>query len=132
MHSITTLKSAAAIAALSLAAFATAAVAAGAPSVIAMNQKLNGNEVLITYANIPKDGYLVIHPSQDNGRVGTEVLGEVQLPAGDHRNIKVKIDGKVATGTKLWAELQPGDGKTGGSTAFTDFGKPVEQSFKLL
>ena len=38
---------------------AAAAATSSLPSVIAMNQKLKGGEVSITYANLPKDGYLV-------------------------------------------------------------------------
>ena len=126
------LTSATAISAVSLLALTAAAYAAGAPSVIAMNQKPASGQVSITYANLPKDGFLVIHSSLANGGVGDKVLGEVPLTAGDHRNIKVKLEGNPAAGTRLWAELQPGQGGKPLSKPFTDMGTPVEQSFKVL
>ncbi len=123
---------AAGLAALLVAALATGAGAMGAPSVIAMNQKLKGGEVSITYANMPKAGYLVIHPSLASGKPSQKVLGETQLKAGDSRNIKVNLDSNVAAGTKLWAELQPTNDARGARKPFADFGRPVEQSFKVL
>lgn len=119
----------AAITTSSLITLATLASAAGVPSVIAMNQKIKGGEVSITYANLPKAGFLALHPSLDNGKMSEKVLGQVALPAGDHRNIKVKLAGTVAAGTKLWADIQPAKGA---SEPFTDAGNPAEQSFKAL
>lgn len=119
----------AALAAAVTACTATVAMAAGAPSVIAMNQKIANGEVSITYANMPKDGFLVIHASSASGKATGDVLGEVALKAGDHRNIKVKVNGSVARGATLWAELQPAKDST---KAFEDAGLPVEQSFKAI
>lgn len=129
MKRIRTVAAIAAITTSSLISLATLASAAGVPSVIAMNQKIKSGEVSITYANLPKAGFLALHPSLDNGRMSEKVVGEVALTAGDHRNIKVKLSGDVAAGTKLWADIQPAKGA---SKPFTDAGQPAEQSFKAL
>lgn len=121
-----------ALSAVAMAALTASAFAAGAPSVLAMNQKLKGSDVSITYANMPKDGYLVIHPSLDNGKPSEKVLGSAQLTAGDHREIKVQLNDHVAAGTKLWAELQPTNDAKGAMKPYADFGHAVEQSFKIL
>lgn len=107
-------------------------LASPVPSVIALNQQVKNGEVAITYANLPKDGYLVIHPSMQSGKLSDTVLGSVQLKAGDHRNIRVKLDKAVAKGTKLWAELQTSNGAGGAEQPITDQGTPAEQSFKVL
>lgn len=119
-----------AVALSSLLALATTASAMYAPSVLARNQKVTGSEVSIAYAYMPANGFLVIRGSQDNGKLGNKVLGQVALKAGDHRNIKVKLDGKVPEGTKLWAEIQPTQDAS--AKPFTYMGTPVDQSFKIL
>ncbi len=61
--------------------------------------------------------------------MSTKPVGHVALPAGDHRDIKVKLSSDLKPGTKLWAVLE----KSGSSSApFKDAGQPAEQSFKVL
>ena len=80
------------------------------PVVIAMNQKLKGDGVSITYAFQPKDGTLAIFPSDVRGHMSTEPIGLVGLAAGDHR-------------TEQAGRAQP----------FTRLdGDPAEQMFKTL
>ena len=76
-----------------------------APSVIALNQKLKKDQVTVTYAYLPVDGYLVIYGSDKNGHRGDKPLGRIELKAGDHRNVAVKLDSAPATGSALWVSL---------------------------
>ena len=122
---------AAALSSLFVVSAAAAAATTSLPSVIAMNQKPKGGEVSITYANLPKDGYLVIHPSLKNGKPNEQVLGQISLAAGDHRHVKVKLEGKTVPGEKLWAELQQKPGAQGATQPFTDSGAPARQSFMI-
>ena len=107
-----------------------ALAAIGTPRVvIAMNQKLKGDGVSITYAFLPKDGTLAIFPTDARGRMSTEPIGVVGLAGGDHRNIKVVLSPLPKSGTKLWAVLEQG----GGAQLFTRLdGEPAEQIFKTL
>ena len=66
-----------------------------------------------------------------NGRPNEQVLGQTALAAGDHRNIKVKLNGNVTPGQKVWAELQQKNGAQGATQPFIDSGTPAEQSFLL-
>lgn len=120
---------------LAFAVIAAAPVAALAaspvPSVLVFGQKAAG-DITVTYANLPKAGYLTIHPSDGSGKMSTDVLGQVKLPAGDSRNIKVKLDQPAKSGQMLWAEVQPESGAAGSSKPFLDKGAPAEQSFKVL
>ncbi len=124
---------------LATAALVKLAYAATPPSIIAMEQSAKGGDVSITYANLPKDGFLVIHPSNSKGGMSEKSLGYVALKAGDHRRVIVKLNEPVKPGEKLWAALHQDTGSKGVYQAgkanvdplFTDSGKPVEQSFKI-
>jgi hypothetical protein len=119
----------AALLASALTSGAALAVPGIPPSVIAMNQKLEGDAVSITYAYVPKDGTLAIFSSDQSGKMSAKPVGRVALSAGDHRDIKVKLSSDLKPGTKLWAVLE----KSGSSSApFKDAGQPAEQSFKVL
>lgn len=76
-----------------------------APSVIALNQKLRNDQVTVTYAYLPADGFLAIYGSDKNGHLGDKPLGRIELKAGDHRNVAVKLDSAPATGSALWVSL---------------------------
>ncbi len=102
-------------------------VAATAPSITALNQKVHGADVSITYAYLPKDGSLTIFPSDASGRMAKEPVGEVTLKAGDYRNVKVQLSSQPKAGTRLWAVLEQHDGRP-----FKDYGRTAEQSFKAL
>jgi hypothetical protein len=98
------------------------------PSVIAMNQKLKNDSVSITYAYMPKAGTLDIYSSNSSGKMSSKPIGSAKVPAGDHRNIDVKLNKTPKSGAKLWAVLErPGD-----KGVFKDHGTPAEQSFKVL
>ncbi len=71
------------------------------PVVIAMNQKLKGNDVSIDYAFLPKDGTIAIFAGDARGRMGKEPIGLVRLTAGDHYNVDVALSPLPKSGTKL-------------------------------
>ena len=79
---------------------AALAVPGVSPSVIAMNQKLKGDAVSITYAYVPKDGTLAIFSSDGSGKMSAKPIGHVALSAGDHRDIKVTLSSDPKPGTK--------------------------------
>ena len=131
--------SASALMAISFAGYAYAATAA----VKAENQKISGGAVTIADVNLPKNGFLVIHPSDTQGNLIEKDLGHIALKAGDHKNVRVKLTGNHKAGEKLWAMLHedtgtPGvyqfgtKGKANADMPFKADGKAVEQAFKLL
>lgn len=73
------------------------------PSIIAMNQKMKGDSVTITYAFLPKDGTLDIYAVNSSGKIEEKPLGRVELKAGDHRNVKVDLSSPPKKGTRLQA-----------------------------
>ncbi len=75
------------------------------PSVIVFNQKPKDGEIKVTYAYLPSPGHLVIYGAEANGKASSTRLGSVKLEAGDHRDIAVKLDKTVPSGTALWASL---------------------------
>jgi hypothetical protein len=97
------------------------------PSVLALSQKPNGNSVSITYAYFPQKGTLGIYASDSRGRMGMTRLGQVDIGAGDHRNVKIALSAPPKPGTKLWAAVEHANGGL-----FKNQGKPAEQSFKVL
>ena len=58
-----------------------------APSVIAFNQKLKNDQVSVTYAYLPSDGFLVVYGAEEGNR-RAKPLGRTELKAGDHRDIR--------------------------------------------
>lgn len=73
------------------------------PSIIAMNQKMKGDSVTITYAFLPGDGTLDIYAVNSSGKIDAKPLGTVDLKAGDHRNVKVNLSAPPREGTRLEA-----------------------------
>src|SRR5690606_12108328 len=71
------------------------------PSVIAMNQKLKNDSVSITYAYMPKAGTVDIYSSSSSGKMSSKPIGSAKVPAGDHRNIDVKLNTAPKAGAKL-------------------------------
>ena len=108
---------------------ASSAFAADAfpPSVIALNQKPKANNVSITYANLPQKGTLAIYASDAQGRMGTKMLGQVKMDAGDHRNVQIKLTSAPKSGSRLWAAAEQTNGKV-----FSSQGQAAEQSFNVL
>ena len=99
------------------------------PVVIALNQKLKGDDVSIAYAFLPKEGTIAIFASDARGHMGKEPIGLVGLTAGDHYNVNVALNPLPKSGTKLWAVLE----RAGGTQPFTKLdGELAEQTFKML
>lgn len=102
------------IAALSIAATAATPAPTGEPSVLVFDQPHKGGAVNISYAYLPKKGYVVIYAAGTSGKPSGEPLAHLPLEAGDHRNISVMLNTMPAPGTKLWATLyEDSDGKPG-------------------
>jgi hypothetical protein len=115
--------SAGALVAASLASYAYAAAAA----IKISDQKIKGNEVTVADVTLPKDGLLVINPSDSKGNPLHRDIGHLALKAGEHKSVRVKVSGTQKAGEKLWATL-----KTDSKMPFKENGKTVEQSFKAL
>jgi hypothetical protein len=81
------------------------------PSVIAMDQKLQNDEVSITYAYLPKDGRLTILAVAPDGKGEPTVLGSTDLSAGDHRNVKVSLTEAPQQGAQLKARVEASEGE---------------------
>ena len=121
----------------SVSAFATSAAAQDfpgsgvgdfLPSVTALDQKVKGDAVTITYAFLPKDGTLAILSGDPSKKSGASVVGSVDLSAGDHREVKVPLGSEPKAGTRLWAQVE--QGKSGKPFAKSD--ERAQQSFKTL
>ena len=98
------------------------------PSVTALDQKVKGDAVKITYAFLPKDGTLAILSGDPSSKSGASVVGSVGLSAGDHREVKVPLSSEPKAGTRLWAQVE--QGKSGKPFAKSD--ERAQQSFKTL
>lgn len=98
------------------------------PSVTALDQKVKGDAVKITYAFLPKDGTLAILSGDPSKKSGASIVGSVDLSAGDHREVKVPFSSEPKTGTRLWAQVE--QGKSGKPFAKSD--ERAQQSFKTL
>jgi hypothetical protein len=81
------------------------------PSLIVFNQKLDGKTIDITYAYLPKPGFITVYESKD-GMASGKPIGVAEMPAGDHRNVKVNLTRSVKAGTPLWVSLAEGSGKS--------------------
>lgn len=75
------------------------------PSVLVWNQKIEGGNVLVKYAHLPKNGYIVIYGADAAGKPSGDPIGSIALNAGDHRDIKVPLQSTPAAGTKLLTAL---------------------------
>ena len=93
---------------------ATGGAAITEPSVMVFDQTIRDGKVSISYAHLPKNGYVVVYGTSADGKPTGEPLGHVELKSGDHRDITVKLDRVPAAGSKLWASLyEDRDGKAG-------------------
>jgi hypothetical protein len=98
--------------------------------VIALNQKIKGDGVSITYAYLPKNGMLAIFASDALGHMGRAPIGRIALLVGEHSNFEVTLNPAPKSGTQLWAVLEQ---STRNREPFKKFdGQPVEESFKAL
>lgn len=113
-------------------AAAQAAAAPYQPSVLVFNQKAPGGEATITYAYIPNDGFVALYASDPQKNPDAKAVGEAALPAGDSRDIRVKLAPAAKAGETLWAELRLGKiTDWGASKPVMLDGKPVDQAFIL-
>ena len=107
------------------------------PTITAFDQKAQGNVVSVSYAHLPKTGYLAIYGSDAEGKPTGDPLGSIALKAGDHRDFKVELKSAPPANTKLWAALyedKDGDKKLDKSkdVAFWPGAKlPYENRFQI-
>ncbi|MFM9939334.1 MAG: hypothetical protein ACKVP7_07550 [Hyphomicrobiaceae bacterium] len=117
--------------------------ALAAPATLTVSdQKAVDDTITIADVNLPKNGFLVIHPSDAKGNLIEKDIGHLALTAGDHKAVKVKLTGAIKAGDKLWAMLHEDTG-TAGQYEFgmagknnvdmplKENGKVVENAFKL-
>ncbi len=134
MHTLAALAMLASASALTLATGAAAQDFPGSgvgdflPSVTALNQKVKGDAVKITYAFLPKDGTLAILSGDPSKKSSPSIVGSVDLSAGDHRDVKVPLSSEPKAGTQLWAQVE--QGKSG--KPFAKSNERARQSFKTL
>lgn len=81
------------------------------PSVIAFNQQVKDDQVKITYAYLPSDGFVEVFQSDQQGELGSKPIGRAELKAGDHRDFEVKLDAEPKKGSWLWIALTNDDGQ---------------------
>jgi len=93
---------------------AHAATSMTEPSVLAFNQKVQNGQLVIDYAYLPAKGYAVVYGADADGKPLKEPLGHAELGAGNHTNVKIKLNSEPAKGSKLWVSLYADkDGKPG-------------------
>lgn len=93
---------------------AHAAPSQSEPSVLAMNQKISDGHVVLEYANLPAKGYAVVYGADKDGKPIKEPLGSIELNAGSHIGVKIKLSQTPPAGSKLWVSLYSDkDGKAG-------------------
>lgn len=97
---------------------AHAANAATAPSILVLDQKAENGEIVIEYAYLPADGYIVLYGVDKSGNAVRVAVGHASLKAGSHVKVPVKMDAAAASGSEMWATLyadkdqKPGFDKT--------------------
>jgi hypothetical protein len=131
------------IAACALAAsISSAAWAVGSMPMIAVsNQVPKGKTVTIDEVEIPHNGFVVVHATQNGKPIMTQYVGDSRVKAGFHQNVNVKLDQKPKPGTTYVAMLCNDSGRTGKfefgpGNAIADKplmlnGKKVSTSFKI-
>ena len=115
---------------------ASAATPATEPSVLAFDQKPQSGHVILDYAYLPAKGYAVVYGADKEGKPVKEPLGHVELNAGDHRGVKIKLNNEPAAGSKVWISLyQDKDAKPGfdrqGDAPFWTGALPAENSLTI-
>lgn len=99
---------------LAVAANAATQGAATEPSVMVLDQKASGSELLVEHAYMPEKGYAVVYGADKDGNPIREPLGHIELGQGAHTKFKIKLNKEPAPGTKLWVSLyKDKDGKAG-------------------
>ena len=117
---------------LTIAAYAE--ISATPPSVLIFDQKPQDGTIKLEYAHLPSNGYVVLYGADKEGLPIREPLGHVELKAGDHRNIAIKLNTAPQSGELLWAALyvdkdgKPGFDKTADASIWHDE-LPLENRF---
>ena len=78
------------------------------PSISAMDQVINGNTVVISKVTAAKDGWIVIHNDNGEGKpVLPGIVGKTWVEAGINNNVVVELDNSVTytAGQKLFPML---------------------------
>jgi hypothetical protein len=75
------------------------------PSVLAFDQTLKDNSVMLDYVRLPHQGYVAIYKVGKDGKPAGEVIGYTSLEPGYHRQLKVKLKKAPASGEQLWIAL---------------------------
>jgi hypothetical protein len=102
------------IGSLAIAANAATQAAATDPSVLVLDQKASGGELLVEHAHMPEKGYAVVYGVDKDGNPVREPLGHTELSPGIHTKFKIKLNKEPAPGTTLWVSLyKDKDGKAG-------------------
>jgi hypothetical protein len=116
--------------------------AAATASLTVIDQKASGDQITVGDVSMPKDGFLVIYPTDAEGNFIDKAIGHTALKAGDHRSVKVTLNGTQKPGEKLVAILHEDTGNKGTyeygmagksnvDMPLKDKGKVVEESFTL-
>jgi hypothetical protein len=106
------------------------------PSALVFDQKPQSGQVMVEFAHLPSDGYVVLYAAGTDGQPIREPIGHVELKAGDHRNISVKLSTAAQSGTQMWAALytdkdgKPGFDKTADASIWND-DLPLENRFVI-
>jgi hypothetical protein len=79
------------------------------PSVIAFNQQVKNDQVKITYAYLPSDGFVEVFQSNPQGDSASKSIGQAEMKAGDHRDFQVKLNVEPQKGSLLWIALANDD-----------------------
>lgn len=99
------------------------------PSIVVVDQKLQGNAVSVSVVSMPEAGTLAVFASDTAGQKTQPPIGFLSLQPGDYRDVLVNLMGTPNTGDKLWAVLEkPGSYMN----PIMDGDKPVEVRFVLL
>ena len=75
------------------------------PSVLAFDQKLRDNSIMLDYVQMPQQGYVAIYKSGADGKPTGKAIGYTSLEPGDHRQLKVKLSKAPASGDQLGVAL---------------------------
>lgn len=99
---------------LAIASQAATQGAATEPSVMVLNQKVRGGELLVEHAYLPEKGYAVVYGADKDGNPIREPLGHIELGQGAHTKFNIKLNQDPEPGTMLWVSLYTDkDGKAG-------------------
>lgn len=74
-------------------------------SVLAFDQKLNGEAITVDYVQIPAAGYVAVYKTDGKAMPIGEPIGHTRVETGDHRQVLIKLSKTLKSGEKLWVTL---------------------------